>query len=1464
MRNAPVPLHRADSQVMENEWRRYSTQYGDDWTVYWDQHTRLPSLIFGGRTRAYGNDPREVARQFISENLALLGLDENNIGANFVEVRDVGIGHRVTFIQQYAGIDVFNGTIHVFVDDSGQVYQISSSVWLLQDVVTQPATVRAGIEADIRTHFSGEDVDFTTGPELVIYPDGAGRLAYLSTVLVGQAQAPWRMLLDANSGEVIESTLLINYADAPDGNQTLGSKPPRPDRGHVNYIPPLVRDANDPCDREWLRYAPPGEVTVTPIETPPDSYYVSITLANSDFGDVEEGTQNEAVYGAGIKLLPCIEYTIRFTFDLYTWDSYNSDNGFWDVFFVHANSSLFYWELVTGNPIAERYCDSAMDTTGAFLPGKLWTFGGVEWGDGVLCSGAGAVEFTYREPDNTKEVYLSFGLDTGRTGSVDGQYPSWGTFEVEIIANTRVFDPNPIATLNQSFNDENNSNAAIPCDAYFEVGLANLDTPAPGAPWLLEGSFVEIQDIEAPANPDYPSRNGLWPYLRSCDQYEAVMAYYHITTNQLYIQSLGFNTINNRRHRVDPHGLDGADNSHYVGSPIGAGYLAFGDGGVDDAEDADVILHEYGHSIQDNQTTGGYFGAGDIGFGNETRAMGEGFGDYWACANHFLGSADPEAFAPWDAQNQQGLRRVDRTKTYPDGMVNQVHSDGEIWSACLWDLFLLTPGNTTDLLVLDHHFGIGPDPTFTIAAKSLLAADENRFGGTNQETIIDVFRDRGIFRILEVRSVPDSMQITVFPADLRSDGDGLSTFERTYAFGDTVQLEAPANPPGRLFRRWIVDGVDQPDDETTVRIAMDHTPPEHLAIAEYITPCVVSPTSLDFGTVNVGDVAFGSFTITNTGDEALSGSVSEDSPQYDITAGGGAYVLDPEESIMVTVRFAPTVRGLHTCIVDTGDDLCTDVFCTGMGEDPPNCVVDPDVLDFGSVTVGNNALRSFTISNTGDGTIAGTVTSPCAEMLIVDGAAYSLTRNQTNEVTVMFVPAAAGPYVCTLDTGDDLCSDVICTGTGVDPPECTVAPTTLDFGTLTVGNTADLNFSITNTGGGTLSGLVAGGTAHYSLVSGGGQYDLTAGQSVTVKVRFLPTASGTHLCVIDTGSDLCSDVSCTGVGEDPTACGVAPTTLDFGSVQIGSTLDMTFTITNTGTAILNGNVTESSSHYSIPLGGGPFTLDPGNSVVVTVRFAPTLGGTHLCIIDTGQDLCSDVSCTGDGFGPPECDVSPDILDFGTVVVGQFSDLDFVVKNTGGDTLSVDISELCSQFSLVGGVGAADLASGDSLVVTVRFQPNTGGLLSCTVETGSGLCSDVTCNGFGSTDPVCQVEPTFILFDTLYVGESLDRDFFVTNLGAGSLEGSVVDTCSQFSVISGSGPFSLPNADTLVVTVRFEPDLVGAYLCGIDLGNGLCDDVICLGVAEELPCLVQPTSIDFGEVEVGSYRDSIFTIENTGS
>ena len=291
-----------------------------------------------------------------------------------------------------------------------------------------------------------------------------------------------------------------------------------------------------------------------------------------------------------------------------------------------------------------------------------------------------------------------------------------------------VFDPNPVITLNDtSLRD----NKPVPDSAYRQVELKELSNKG-----HLDGPYVSTSITKHRVT----SKNGSFSFKRNQPGFKEVMVYFHIDRMQRYIQSLGFKNVNRRPIPVNIAGLRD-DNSFY--SPVNK-TLNFGTGGVDDAEDAEIILHEYGHSIQDDQVPG--FGQSD-----EAGAMGEGFGDYLAASffadskpvrfRNCVGSWDATAYSPDDPPC---LRRLDSTKHYPRDVVKEVHSDGEIWSACLWQLREIFGGKEADRLILSHHFLLSRDASFEDGAEALVQADKQLHKGAHEGAIRDIFVRRGI------------------------------------------------------------------------------------------------------------------------------------------------------------------------------------------------------------------------------------------------------------------------------------------------------------------------------------------------------------------------------------------------------------------------------------------------------------------------------------------------------------------------------------------------------------------------------------------------------------------------------------------------------------------------------------------------------------------------------------------------
>ena len=112
---------------------------------------------------------------------------------------------------------------------------------------------------------------------------------------------------------------------------------------------------------------------------------------------------------------------------------------------------------------------------------------------------------------------------------------------------------------------------------------------------------------------------------------------------------------------------------------------------------------------------------------------------------------------------------------------------------------------------------------------------------------------------------------------------------------------------------------------------------------------------------------------------------------------------------------------------------------------------------------------------------------------------------------------------------------------------------------------------------------------------------------------------------------------------------VTPSTTSFGSVPIGSTVDRTFTVQNTSTMTLSGAASVGAPYST--LSGGSFSLAPGASQTVTIRFRPTTTGTFIGNVNftAGVDAVSrGVSGSGTIIAPVTLSVTKSGSGSGTV------------------------------------------------------------------------------------------------------------------------------------------------------------------------------------------------------------------------
>lgn len=306
-----------------------------------------------------------------------------------------------------------------------------------------------------------------------------------------------------------------------------------------------------------------------------------------------------------------------------------------------------------------------------------------------------------------------------------------------------IFNPSPVTAIggHKSLLSGNGRPRKPPAEAYRLVTLHDLKSNG-----FLEGKRVTTKPTRASRRIRKADRQFL---LESGQKgFEEVMVYYHIDRAIQYLEQMGYageKAIFKEPVRANVNGTR-QDNSWYSPSEK---LLTFGTGAIDDAEDAETILHEFAHALQDAIIP-------DFGQSPEAAAIGEGFGDYFAAS--FFADQKPEEYQPcvmtWDGlligledgTDPPCLRRVDRdwtTDDFEDGE-DLEHSNGEIWSAVLWDIRTQLGRSEADRLIVESHFQLDGFTTFTRNARAIIDADQNLNGGAHKATLETVFAERRV------------------------------------------------------------------------------------------------------------------------------------------------------------------------------------------------------------------------------------------------------------------------------------------------------------------------------------------------------------------------------------------------------------------------------------------------------------------------------------------------------------------------------------------------------------------------------------------------------------------------------------------------------------------------------------------------------------------------------------------------
>jgi hypothetical protein len=662
---------------------------------------------------------------------------------------------------------------------------------------------------------------------------------------------------------------------------------------------------------------------------------------------------------------------------------------------------------------------------------------------------------------------------------------------------------------------------------------------------------------------------------------------------------------------------------------------------------------------------------------------------------------------------------------------------------------------------------------------------------------------------------------------------------------------------------------------------------------------IATPGALSFGAVRPGLTGSPqTVTLTNDGGstvQVVSTTLTGD-PSFSLAADAcSGTALATGSACTVQVAFAPTTLGTLSASLSFSDDAANSpqiVAASGSGVQPA-VSLSPSSLAFGNQVLGTtSASQSVVVTNSGTDTLnVGTATVAAPFAMVADACSNTaVAAGSSCTIQVNFAPSAAGPVSASLSVPDDAPGSpqtVALSGNGIQP-HATASPSTIAFGSVRVGSTANpRTVSLMNDGSTTIhvGATTLTGEPSFSLSADScSGVTLPVGAACTVQVGFAPiTNAGMFLATLsfnDDGGNSPQTVAISGTAVQP-AVSLSASSLAFGSRRVGTTsATQSVVVTNTGSDTLNVRQVTVSAPFAIAADGCSSTaIAPGAGCTIQVDFAPIAIGSAsgmLSIPDDAPGSPQGVVLTGTGV-QPAASLSASSLAFGNQRVGTMSATQsVVVTNSGSDTLNVGKATVSAPFAIgADGCSNTAVAPGGNCTIQVAFAPSATGPVSGMLsipDDAPGSPQTVALSGTG-VQPLATVSPSSLSFGNVRVGPgsaAAQQYVTITNSGTADLHIASVTFAGDHAFTIGTGCSSLTLAPgaSCRVGVYASPDTIGARSGTLQFADDApgSPQVVTLRVTGlDGRLSAAPASIDFGSLRDGAKSSKVtIKVTNTGN
>ena len=272
----------------------------------------------------------------------------------------------------------------------------------------------------------------------------------------------------------------------------------------------------------------------------------------------------------------------------------------------------------------------------------------------------------------------------------------------------------------------------------------------------------------------------------------------------------------------------------------------------------------------------------------------------------------------------------------------------------------------------------------------------------------------------------------------------------------------------------------------------------------------------------------------------------------------------------------------------------------------------------------------------------------------------------------------------------------------------------------------------------------------------------------------------------------------------------SPTHLRFGTVIVGHSETQVVAMTNAGAASTTiSAISVSSAEFSVPNLNLPLVLAAGQSVAVTVVFAPTTlgwtGDESITFENNSSDPGTQLVIAGVGVKSEPLTATPSSLDFGQVPLRTRAALSVVLTNGTSENQTL-LSVLAAEpgFSVRGPQVPLTLTPGQSVTLSIGFLPLVAGVDGGSVFI-SGPSVDIPVTGTGTAIGQLTVAPAALNFGSVDVGTTTKQSLAVSATGGSVTISSAASSNSQFTIPGSSFPMTIAAGQSVTLDVELLPN-----------------------------------------------------------